>query len=174
MQRHHGYTLVELLVVISLIAVAMSLLAYGINRAMPGQQLREQTKTVAAELRSTRTRAMVTGQAQLFVLDLAKNRWVSLPASALPQGAWPADLFSTDSEDHGVNDRRDGVIRSSIEVEALTVREESPGDSVAVWRFFADGSSSGGRIIFRIEDAAWRIDIGWLLGDVQVARGAQP
>jgi general secretion pathway protein H len=35
-------------------------------------------------------------------------------------------------------------------------------------RFFADGSSTGGRITLEREHAAWKIDINWLTGQIEL------
>jgi general secretion pathway protein H len=42
---------------------------------------------------------------------------------------------------------------------------------VAVVRFFPDGAATGGRIVLKRGDAAWRVDVGWLTGEVTLSRG---
>ena len=36
--------------------------------------------------------------------------------------------------------------------------------------FFADGASTGGRVQLQAGDAAWKVDVAWLTGQVRLAR----
>jgi len=149
--RHRGFTLLEVLVVVALIATASALLLGAMAGALPGQQLREATGRMAAEMRATRARALATGRDQLFEIDVAAHRWQAGPAGAAMarSGEWP----------------------QAIAVSATAAREEQLRAETAVFRFFADGSSTGGRVVLRRGDAAWRIDVAWLTGTVRVERG---
>jgi general secretion pathway protein H len=149
--RHRGFTLLEVLVVVALIATASTLLLGAMAGALPGQQLRDATGRMAAEMRATRARALATGRDQLFEIDIAGHRWQAGPAKSnlARSGAWP----------------------EAIDVSATAAREEQLRAETAVIRFFADGSSTGGRVVLRRGDAAWRIDVAWLTGTVRVERG---
>ena len=147
-----GFTLIEVLVVVGLMALAVTLFAGVLIGALPGQQLRDATGRVAAEMRVTRARAIATGVDQSFTLDTASREWRSGPSD-------------------GSDARRQGRIDERLAVGATVAREEQPGPGIAAIRFFADGSSTGGRVVLRRGDAAWRIDVAWLTGTVRVERG---
>jgi len=151
-RRPAGFSLLELLLVAALMASALALLGGAVAGALPGQQLREASGRLAAELRATRARALATGEHQAFALDPATRRWSSGPVDGEP--------------------RRRGELPATLTLAATVAREAQPGPDVAAILFFADGSSTGGRIVLRREAAAWRIDVAWLTGAVRVERGA--
>ena len=58
-----GFSLLEVLLVVAIIAIASVLAAAAIRGSSPGIQLRAQAKEIAAQLRYTRAHAIATGQA---------------------------------------------------------------------------------------------------------------
>ena len=168
--RAAGFTLIEALVVMALMATAFALFAGALVGALPGQQLRDTTHRLAAEMRATRARAVATGVDQSFVIDTQARTWRSGGSDALgdPPAAPPGTKPGASSND-GV--RRQGAIDATLELGATVAREEQPGPGLAAIRFFADGSSTGGRVVVRRGDAVWRVDVNWLTGAVRVERG---
>jgi len=152
-----GFTLIEVLVVLALMATAFALFAGALLGALPGQQLRAATGLLAAEMRATRARALATGIDQSFFVDTEAREWRS--------GASDAG--------HGLRGaaRRSGRLDAALTLGATVAREEQPGPGVAAIRFFADGSSTGGRIVVRHGAAAWHVDVNWLTGAVRSGRG---
>lgn len=146
MKSARGLSLVELLLVVALIAVLAGLAAAVIGQALPGQQLRAAARDVAGQLRFTRAQAIATGRPQVFELDVIGKRWKAAG-------------------------RREGELPGEIELIAITAREEQPAREVAVVRFFPDGAATGGRVVLRRGNAAWRVDVGWLTGEVTLSRG---
>lgn len=168
--RAAGFTLIEALVVLALMATAFALFAGALVGALPGQQLRDATHRLAAEMRATRARAVATGVDQSFVIDTQARTWRSGASEALgdPSAALP-DTKPGAPADGGV--RRQGELDEALALGATVAREEQPGPGLAAIRFFADGSSTGGRVVVRRGDAAWRVDVNWLTGAVRVERG---
>ncbi|KFN51328.1 type II secretion system protein XpsH [Arenimonas composti] len=146
MKRQRGFSLLEIVVVIALIAMLAGIAAATIGRAMPGQQLRGSARELATQLRFTRAQAIASGREQVFELDLGSRAW---------RGAGG----------------RSGRVPEDFELIVTTARDPRPQREVAVVRFFPDGAATGGRIVLQYRDAAWRIDIGWLTGEVKLARG---
>lgn len=155
--RSGGFTLIEALVVLALMATAFALFAGALLGAMPGQQLRSATGLLAAEMRTTRARAVATGIDQSFVIDTQAREWRSGASDAMS------------GEDGAA--RRSGRLDEALSLGATVAREEQPGPGIAAIRFFADGSSTGGRVVVRRGEAAWRVDVNWLTGAVRVERG---
>jgi general secretion pathway protein H len=142
-----GYTLVELLVVVGLIAAALAVGAAAMRSGMPGAQLRGAARELAAQLRYTRAQAIVTGTPQVFTLDARTREWQA-------------------------PNRRHGTIPREIAVVATGAKiEQQHPDEVAI-RFFPEGAATGGRIVLKRGDAAWRLDVEWLTGQVDLQRGA--
>jgi general secretion pathway protein H len=66
-----------------------------------------------------------------------------------------------------------GDVPSRIDVVFTGAREVQPASGTGAIMFFSDGASTGGRVQLRYRDAAWNIEVGWLIGDVSV-RNADP
>ncbi|GAB2489996.1 type II secretion system protein XpsH [Arenimonas alkanexedens] len=146
MKRPHGFSLVELIVVMVLIAALAALGLAAIGRGMPGQELRGTAKALAAELRFTRAQAIATGREQVFRIDVGEKRW---------RGAG----------------EHTGEVPAGISLEVTGAREELESPQVAAIRFFPEGAATGGRVVLRSGEAAWRVDVAWLTGEVQLHRG---
>ena len=143
--RARGVSLLEMLLVVALIAMASLLAAAAFTGGFAGMQLRSEAKEIAAQLRYTRTRAISSGQAQRFVIDPAARTWQA------PDG-------------------RDGEIPDALEVRFVGARQVQPRDGEGAVVFFSDGAATGGRIQLRRDSAAWNVDVAWLTGEVTLER----
>ena len=140
-----GFSLLEIIVVVGLIALVMSFAAYTLSQQLPGQQLRSSAKELAAELRFTKSQAMITGEAQTFQINANTREW-------------------TGAKNHS------GELPDSLKIIATTAKREQPEDGVAAIKFFPDGAATGGRIVLQHDTAKWQIDVKWLTGEVTVKR----
>jgi len=145
MRKVRGFSLIELIAVIVLIAAAAALGAMSMSAGLPGQQLRGATREIAAQMRYTRAQAIVTGKPQLFFVNAESREWT------------------------GPNHRH-GKVPSGIVIIATSARIEQPAPGIAGFRFFPDGSATGGRVVLKHDSAAWQLDIDWLTGQVTTAR----
>ncbi len=151
MQHARGASLLEMLLVIALIAAISVLAAAALGGGIQGMQLRSAAKSVAAQLRYTRTQAIATGKPQRFTLDPATHAWTA------PNG-------------------RKGEISPALRVTFTGAREVQPRQGEGAIVFFADGASTGGRVQLSARSAVWNIDVAWLTGEVRLRRavGAPP
>lgn len=131
-----GFTLLELIMVIALTALALGVLGAGLGRGLEAARERQVLAELVAALRQTRTQAVLSGDARQVRFDLQGRRF-QIPGQA-PR-SWPA---------------------------SLKVRLTSAAESGAAVAFFPDGSSSGGNLVLEREGRRWRVDIGWLTGQV--------
>lgn len=146
-RRHHaGLSLVELLLVVALIAVAAGVAAATLGGGRAGAELRGAARTLAEELRYTRAQAIVSGREQVFRLDVDTRHW---------QAAG----------------KRDGQLPASVTVTATTARNEQQARGDATVRFFPDGAATGGRYVLAHGDARWQVEVAWLTGEVTLQRG---
>ncbi len=135
-------SLLEMLLVIALIALVGLVTGGMFARGMSGAQLRTAGKNVAAQLRFTRAEAIARGIPQRFVVVPRDQRWQGAGGRS---GTLPASL--------------------QMEFEGAAQLQSSPGQGAI--EFHPDGGSSGGRIVLKRGDARWRIDVGWLTGEVR-------
>lgn len=140
-----GFSLIELMVVVVLIAAATALAASVMTAGLPGQQLRSAARELAAQLRYARAQAIVTNKPQVFLLNANTREWKG------PNG-------------------RHGTLPEAVKIVATVARIEQPVAEVAAIRFFPEGASTGGRIILSHDHAAWQLDVGWLMGEVKITR----
>ncbi|MFZ6697209.1 type II secretion system protein XpsH [Stenotrophomonas acidaminiphila] len=137
-----GMSLLEVMLVLVLVAAMTLMAAMATRGGTEGMRLRSAGKTLAAELRHARVRAITTGEPQQFQLDVRSRRW------------------------HGVGGRH-GELPASVAVRYTGAREVQMQQGTGVVRFFEDGASTGGRIDLLTGEAVWRIDIGWITGEVR-------
>ncbi len=140
-----GVSLLEMLLVVALIAVAGMLAAMVLTGGLDGMRLRSSSKEIAAQLRYARAQAIATGVPQVFVIQPASHRW------------------------QGANERH-GEVPSSLRVQFTGARQVQAGPGTGSIVFFPDGASTGGRVQLSAKQAAWRIDVAWLTGEVRLAR----
>ncbi|MEN1960999.1 GspH/FimT family pseudopilin [Luteimonas sp. MJ246] len=144
-RRCGGFSLLELLLVVVLIAATGVLAAGVVGGGFARMELRSHTSDVATQLRFTRARALDTGTPQTFSIDPRGHRW---------QAA----------------DGRSGEVPASLGIHFTGARELQPAEGVGAIMFFGDGASTGGRVQLSRGEAAFDIDVAWLTGEVTVHR----
>lgn len=144
--RAGGFSLLEMLLVVALIAAVGVLTATSLTGGMDGVRLRSAAKQVGAQLRFTRAQAIATGRPQRFTIDPAAHAWTA------PK-------------------QRSGTIPEQLGIRFTGARETQPVRGVGAIVFFADGASTGGRVQLTAKQAAWDVDVKWLTGEVRVRRG---
>lgn len=140
-----GFSLLEMLLVLAIIAAASLLAVAALGGGMQGIKLRAGAKEVAAQMRFARAIAISTGQPQDVVIDPQARTW---------EGA----------------KGRSGRLPDGGEIVFTGAREVQPEDGKGAVRFFPDGAATGGRIRMLANGAGWDVDVGWLTGDVRVSR----
>ena len=145
--RAGGFTLLEIVLVLVLIAAAALLATAAMTGGIDRMRLQTSVKQLAAGLRYTRAQAIATGKPQRFTLDLHGHAWQA------PNG-------------------RHGDIPPKLGVAFAGAREAQLRRDQGAFVFFADGASTGGRVRLTMKGAAWDIDVAWLTGEISVVRGS--
>jgi general secretion pathway protein H len=143
MLKRRGFTFVEMLAVLTLIALVAGVAAGLIGSNLGGAKTRAAVRDLTAALRQTRGLAIVNGEERGLEVDV-DARTYQVPGKAPVQ------------------------LPEELSMKLLTAATEQTGDSKGVIRFFPDGSSSGGRITLRRDDHEWRVEIAWLTGEVRI------
>lgn len=151
--RARGFTLIEMLAALAVLAmVAMIGAPLGL-RALDGMELRSSARKLAAALAETRARAIGAGRPAVLTLDAAPPgyRIADGPGVALPRGV------------------------ALVARGAAEIADPAPdGSGAAALRiaFFPDGSSTGGSVVLRRDGTAWHIAVDWLTGTIETRRHA--
>ncbi|MCH9670910.1 MAG: GspH/FimT family pseudopilin [Gammaproteobacteria bacterium] len=140
---HHGFSLLELLVVLALLAIVMAIVIPSFA-GRSSAEMRSAALKIATALRHTRSVAMTRNASAALNFDIAaKNFRVddSKIARGLPQ---------------------------SLEYELFTAHTEQVGATAGRVRFFPDGSSTGGRVTVIADERRLLVDIDWFTGRVRI------
>lgn len=140
-----GITLLEMLLVLVLLALAGALAATVLGGGLERLRLRNAASDIAGQLRYTRALAIASGQPQRFAIDPAQHRWQA-------------------------PNRRPGRVDAALGMVFTGAREAQPQAGSGGILFFPDGASTGGRVQLQARQAAWRIDVAWVTGRVSLSR----
>lgn len=138
-RRTAGFTLLELLVVLVLMALMTGLAIPLISAGTPGAQIKAASRELLVGLRQAREQAIVSRQPTAMSVNVDERRFQitgQTRAFQLP-GKLQIGLFVADVEDNG---------------------------KLGSFIFYPDGSSTGGRITVSLDGQTNRIDVDWLTG----------
>ena len=143
--RSQGFTLVEIMVVMVIIALVMGMVATSMSRSISSAEARAATRKVVASLRYTRARAIIDKAEQVFEINV-DNRSYKAPG------------------------RKQVTLPEGVDITVTTARSEMTSEEVAGIRFFPDGGSTGGHIELTINEREYRVNIAWLTGEAKMER----
>ena len=143
--NNRGYTFVELIVVMVIIALVMGLVATSLSRSVSSAEARSATRKLVANLRYTRTHAIVKKAEQTFIVDV-ENRSYTAPG------------------------RKQVKLPKGVELTLTTARSEMTAENVGSIRFFPDGGSTGGHIEMYVNGREYRVNVAWLTGEATMER----
>ncbi len=141
MKRPGGFTLLEIIVVLVLVALMAAVVGAGYARSIGGAQVRTAARDMLAGLRYTRAQAILGHRETLFTVDAGNRQW---------QAA-------------GKGMRK---LPDQLEVELVTAETELVGERKGNIRFFPDGASTGGQVVLRAGERRWILHVVWLTGEI--------
>jgi general secretion pathway protein H len=142
--RLSGFTLLELMVVLFIVVLGFSAIGINLSSGNNATEIKAAARDIVSALRYARGQALISHQETTLALDLTNNSYtVSSRGKVYP-------------------------IPKAIKVTVVTAQSEITGEGLGNIRFFADGSSTGGRITLQRGKVAWQIDINWLTGQIEL------
>ena len=145
MNQARGFTLIELMVVIMLIAAAYVLVPRYLFSGVSGADLKASSRDIAAGLRMARAEAVNTRRDTSLTLDMEKRTFT-------------------------INGAQTRKLPELLEMKLVTAQSEVVNQSQASIRFFPDGSSTGGRVTVASGERKYEVDVDWLTGRVTIAQ----
>lgn len=144
LRRQDGVTLLELLIVLTLMAFIVAIVLPTLGGGVSTTALKSAAREVAAGLRYARGQAIAQRTEALLVLDV-DARTFTLPP---------------DAHMHRLPEH--------VDVKLYTAQRDLVGDKVGAIRFFPDGGSTGGRITLASGERKYDVDVDWLTGRVTI------
>jgi general secretion pathway protein H len=138
-----GFSLIELVAVMALIAIVVTTMAFGLSRGLKGTQVRAASRDMAAAMRYTRGQAIVKREERSLVIDVDGKTYTA-------PGKAPVKL----PED--------------MDISVLAARIEQTDEQAVGIRFFPDGSSTGGRVRLIADQREWVVNVAWLTGEISL------
>lgn len=139
--RQHGFSLMELVAVMALLAIAIAVVSFGFSKSLTSAKIEAASRDLAAMLKYTRGQAIAKGEQQIFEINVETN---SYKAPGRPMVRLPA----------------------SMHLGLLTASNELTSAQSGSIRFYPDGSSTGGHVMVYLGKREWRINVSWLTGEV--------
>ena len=143
-KSQRGFTLLELVVVLFVVVLGFSVIGLNLSSGNDSTQIKAAARDIVSALRYARGQALMTHQDATVAVNLSDNSYTV-----------------TGRDKHY-------QIPETIDITVVTAQTELTGEGSASIRFFADGSSTGGRITLERGNAAWKIDINWLTGQIEL------
>ncbi|MBN8740523.1 MAG: GspH/FimT family pseudopilin [Xanthomonadaceae bacterium] len=138
-----GFSLLELIAVLVLIGIAVTVASVSVSKSLGSAKIQAASRDLVAALRYTRGQAIVKGQQKTLEVDLEDMSYTAPGKSAVK-------------------------FPDKIEVKLLTAQSEQIHEKAGRIRFYPDGSSTGGHVSIISGAREWRVNVGWLTGEVDL------
>lgn len=136
-----GFTLLELLVVLAILAFAALIALPRMGGGLPGAELDAGARQIAAALNEARALAVARNKTIRFALDGNQRRFT-------------------------VGDSREASLPEKLGITLITGAIDVTGQASGAIRFFPDGSSTGGRIELSGRAGKRSVEVDWLTGRI--------
>ena len=139
-----GFTLLELLVVLVIASLLVALVPPLFSAAVPGARLKGAARDLATVLRETRSQA------------ITRNREIVV-------------RLNTESPGYSIDGANPRALPDRVKMSVLPAGQENALQATdhAV-HFYPDGSTSGTRIDLSMDGRGYRLQVGWLLGSIEI------
>lgn len=139
-----GFSLLELMLVLLLLGVVYGLAGPMLGNGSVGLEMKAAARQLAAGLRKARSVAVTERHDSVLLLDVE------------------ARTFSV------TGDPKIYALPKRLEFTLFTAQSEVVREQSGSIRFFADGSSTGGRITLGSGEGKQEVDVDWLTGRVKI------
>jgi general secretion pathway protein H len=139
-----GVTLLELLIVLSLMATVAAMVYPRIGGGVSTTEMKTAARQMAAAMRLARSDAVATRRESFVAIDLERR------------------VFRVD------RDAREIALPKDVELKLFTAQSDLVSDKAGAIRFYPDGGSNGGRVTMSAGERKYEVDVDWLTGRVAI------
>ncbi len=139
-----GFTLIEITIVLLIAVLGFSVIGTNISSGNKSSQLKAVARDLASALRYARGQALISHGEVSVAINLAENTY---------------QVSNRDKLYH---------FSDEIDVTLVIAQDEFKDEDTGQLRFYADGSSSGGRITLEWGSLVYKVDVNWLSGKVEI------
>lgn len=144
MRASHGFTLIELMVVLAIAGLLVAVVPPSFDRLRQSSQYRATVKTVMHEMKQARSLALQDGRAVRFEVDLGRRTF-------------------------GIQGGAPHLLPADLELRATTAESETVS-GVAGISFLPQGGATGGNVdVLRPDGSGARLGVDWLSGQIRVS-----
>ena len=143
--QKRGFTLIELTVVLLIIVLGFSVIASNISSGNQSAQLKAVARDLASALRYARGQALISHEEVAVAINLAENSY---------------KVSNRDKTYH---------FSDEIDLTLVIAQDEFTDEETGHIRFYADGSSSGGRVTLEWGNLTYIVDVNWLSGKIDIS-----
>ncbi|HPI95720.1 MAG TPA: prepilin-type N-terminal cleavage/methylation domain-containing protein [Gammaproteobacteria bacterium] len=141
-----GFSLLEILLVMTFIAVIAGFVTSSMTKSLKQTKIRSVSKDLVSAMRYTRGQAIVKHEQKVITFNVREKTYQA-----------PRKKIVHIPEDMEIN----------VYTADLDVQDESTGSI----RFFSDGSSTGGWVKLTYGEKMWKISVNWLTGEITMLEG---
>jgi len=142
--REGGFTLIEVVLVLVIGAIAYTLILTLPARGASSADLKAAARTLASGLRQAQTMAMATRRDSALTVDVESREFTVSGVPEIRQ------------------------LPKTLEIKLFTAQAEVTSERRGAIRFYPDGSSTGGRITVATGERKYLVDVDWLTGRVSI------
>lgn len=138
-----GFTLIELMVVMALMALLVGLVPIAFSRLNESAQYRDTVRAVLTDMRTARYLAQSEGTEVRFAVNLQERSF-------------------------GIEGRAQHTVPEPLQMRAIMAQQESTANGAMAIRFMPGGGASGGSVdLLRPSGSGVRLRVDWFSGRVE-------
>jgi general secretion pathway protein H len=142
--QQKGFTILELLVVLTIGGMLVTLVPPMFSKGVSGVAFKGAARSISASLRSARVHA------------ISKHKDIEV------------DFNLEDKTYQIVGFKKKYALPDDIEISVKLQKENSQSDNTRQIRFFADGGATGGQVVLSKDQAEYVVAVDWLTGQVKI------
>ena len=143
--QQRGFTLIELTIVLLIMVLGFGVIGTNISSGNQSAQLKAVARDFASAFRYARGQALISHEEVAVAINLAENSY---------------KVSNRDKTYH---------FSDEIDLTLVIAQDEFTDEETGHIRFYADGSSSGGRVTLEWGNLTYVVDVNWLSGKIDIS-----